>query len=117
MERRKKNPFVGENVADYIRARLDRDPVLAGLVQFELGRLELARRVRELREARRLSQKDLADLTGTKQPAIARLESGRVIPRLDLLDRIAVAFGMRLEVGFVPRKRPRRDRPVRRRAA
>ncbi|MGH2810631.1 MAG: helix-turn-helix domain-containing protein, partial [Actinomycetota bacterium] len=44
-----------------------------------------------LRESRRkagLSQRQLARLSGVAQPAIARLESGRAVPRVDLLDRL-----------------------------
>ena len=32
-------------------------------------------------------------VVGTKQPNVARLESGRVVPRIDLLFRVARALG------------------------
>ncbi|MGH2772528.1 MAG: helix-turn-helix domain-containing protein [Actinomycetota bacterium] len=53
-----------------------------------------------LRESRRkagLSQRQLARLAGVAQPAIARLESGRAVPRVDLLDRLLKACGVVLE--------------------
>lgn len=101
----KKNAHVGGDAGEYVRKRMARDPELAKRVQVEFDRLQLARRVRALREARKLSQGQLAELAGTKQPAIARLESGKVVPRLDLLQKIARALGMRLNVNFVSSRR------------
>jgi ribosome-binding protein aMBF1 (putative translation factor) len=91
------NPHRGQTIEEFISEERSRDPRFAE----EFDRLRLARRVKALREAKRLSQNQLAELTGTKQPAIARLESGRVMPRLDLLQKIAAAMGMRLDVRFV----------------
>ncbi len=45
------------------------------------------------------TQKQLADLMGTKQSAIARLESGRQMPTLDTLQKLARV----LDVDFVVR--------------
>ena len=39
-------------------------------------------------------------MVGTKQPAIARLESGKVTPKLDLLEKIAFALGRTLDIRF-----------------
>lgn len=50
-----------------------------------------------------LSQKQLAELTGTTQSAIARLESGGRPPRLDTLLRITNALDCELEVHLRPR--------------
>lgn len=47
-----------------------------------------------------IPQAELAARVGTKQPGIARLESGRVVPKLELLQKIAVAAGRKLEVRF-----------------
>jgi uncharacterized protein len=44
-----------------------------------------------------LSQRALARLTGVPQPAIARIESGAVSPRIDTLERLLAATGMTLE--------------------
>jgi transcriptional regulator with XRE-family HTH domain len=69
---------------------------------------ELGRRVRELREAAGLSQRDLARAVGTSQPAIVRLELGGGMPRLDTLERVADALGAELVVALM--KRPARSR-------
>lgn len=54
----------------------------------EIGALVVQRR----RQAG-LSQRELAERIGTTQPAISKIEAGRTLPRLDLLDRIARATG------------------------
>lgn len=63
---------------------------------------EPAYQVARLRIMRGLTQEQLAELVGTKQPSIARLESGRIEPRLSFLRRVAQALGARLEVHIVP---------------
>ena len=87
-----------DDVAAYIRRRTAADPELAAAVEVESARMELARRVRQLRERRKLTQGELAALTGTKQPNIARLESGRAGPTLAFLEKVAIALGARLDV-------------------
>jgi transcriptional regulator with XRE-family HTH domain len=42
---------------------------------------------------------------GSTQPAIARLEAGRVAPSLDTLDRAAAALGVELEI--IAQERPK----------
>jgi len=67
----------------------------------ELGRaLRVGLEVKARREAAGLSQRQLAEMVGTRQPNIARLEAGDVLPTLGTLDRIADALGLKLEVGF-----------------
>jgi transcriptional regulator with XRE-family HTH domain len=67
----------------------------------------IAEQVTEQRKARGLSQKELAELTGTTQSAIARLESGGRPPRIDTLLRIAEALDCELIVELRPRTNPR----------
>src|ERR671919_908283 len=52
-----------------------------------------------------LSQRELAELTGTTQSAIARLERGGRPPRIDTLLRIAEALDCDLSVELRPRDR------------
>jgi transcriptional regulator with XRE-family HTH domain len=65
----------------------------------------LAARVAEQRRDRGLSQRELADLCGTTQSAIARVERGARPPRLDTLLRIAGALDCELVVELRPRTR------------
>lgn len=52
----------------------------------------------EAREAKGLSQKQLAQLAGLKQPAIARLESMKATPQIDTLFKILQPLGYTLAV-------------------
>ena len=53
------------------------------------------------RREKNLTQKGLAELIGTKQSNISRLESGNYNPSLYFLQKIAVAMGKKLEVKIV----------------
>jgi transcriptional regulator with XRE-family HTH domain len=68
---------------------------------------QIAEQVSGQRKARGLSQKELAELTGTTQSAIARLESGGRPPRIDTLLRIAEALDCELIVQLRPRTKQR----------
>lgn len=46
-----------------------------------------------------LTQKQLAELMGTKQSAIARLEGGRQMPTLETLQKLAQVLGVDFVVG------------------
>ncbi|WP_394433721.1 helix-turn-helix domain-containing protein [Streptomyces sp. SGAir0957] len=56
--------------------------------------------VRTWRRERGLSQAQLAELIGTGQAAISRIESGRDTPTLPLLVRIATALQCKVTVSF-----------------
>ncbi len=70
---------------------------------------ELARAIVQLREAKDMSQGELAELLETAQSSVSRLESGKDtrMPRLDTLTNIADAFGMGLKLVFVEVKKSR----------
>ena len=70
----------------------------------------IAHEVAEQRLALGLSQKELAELCATTQPAIARLESGARPPRIDTLRRIANALDCELVVHLQPRTRSKQRR-------
>lgn len=65
--------------------------------------LEPAYQVARLRIMCGLTQAELAERVGTKQPSIARLESGSVTPTLPLLRRVAEALDARLTVKIEPK--------------
>ena len=64
---------------------------------------QIAEQVSERRAALGLSQQQLAELCGTTQSSIARLESGGRPPRIDTLLRIAEALDCELAVELRPR--------------
>jgi predicted transcriptional regulator len=53
------------------------------------------------RQEKNLTQKDLAELVGTRQSNISRLESGNYNPTLDFLNKIVRAIGKELEIRIV----------------
>ena len=60
--------------------------------------LDPAHQVARLRIMRGLTQEQLANMVGTRQPNIARLESGRTTPSLPFLRRVVEALGGELEI-------------------
>ena len=59
---------------------------------------EIIREIIKVRKDRNLTQKALAELVGTKQSNISRLESGTYNPSLSFLRKIATALGKHLEI-------------------
>ena len=60
----------------------------------------LGRRLAALRREAGLSQAELAERMGTTQAAISKIESGRNLPTLTVLDRFARATGRSFELPF-----------------
>jgi DNA-binding XRE family transcriptional regulator len=69
---------------------------------------QIADQVADRRKYLELSQAELAELVGTTQSAIARLEGGGRPPRIDTLLRIADALDCDLLVDLKPRANPAR---------
>ncbi|SCL59935.1 helix-turn-helix domain-containing protein [Micromonospora chersina] len=69
----------------------------AARLAFELGQT-----VRDLRERIGWSQTQLARAAGMTQSAVARFEAGGTVPTLVVLERLARALDMRLDVRFSP---------------
>ncbi|MBN1317126.1 MAG: helix-turn-helix transcriptional regulator [Anaerolineales bacterium] len=69
-------------------------------VRAALEELEPAYQIARLRISRGLTQAQLAEMIGTKQSSIARLESGDHQPTIPFLRRIVEALGGSLEVKF-----------------
>ncbi len=59
-------------------------------------RFEVAELITEARIYKNLTQKELANLVGTRQSSISRIENGGVLPNLSFLERIANAIGTQL---------------------
>ena len=61
--------------------------------------VRLAVMIAHLREDKGLSQRDLARITGIKQPQIARIESGDYLPTLETLWKLADALKAKVIIG------------------
>ncbi|MBC3797383.1 helix-turn-helix domain-containing protein [Acetobacterium tundrae] len=72
-------------------------------IEFEVA---LIGKLIEAREKSGMSQKKLADLTGLKQPAIARLENLKAIPKIDTLFKLLDPLGYTLAI--VPKEKRRK---------
>jgi DNA-binding XRE family transcriptional regulator len=81
-----KNPYLGSDVKSSIAKQLKNEE-FAEAFELERERLRIAHSVRTLREKKRITQTQLAELIGTKQPSIARLEAV-IWPRIDMLRRL-----------------------------
>ena len=51
-----------------------------------------------IRNKLRLTQKDVSELSGVKQPMIARIESGKVNVRVDTLNKMLKPLGYKLAI-------------------
>ncbi len=64
-------------------------------INFEVS---LIGKIIEAREAKGLSQRELAELSGVKQPAIARMESMKTTPQIDTLIKVLMPLGYTLAI-------------------
>lgn len=83
-------------------SRMDDDSQLRQLANQAVVNAEVAQLIYEVRNKAKLTQKQLAELVGTTQSVIARLEDADYEGHsLSMLQRIAAAVNKRLEVRFV----------------
>ena len=93
----------------WVDARLAHDPILRKRVEETLTDMRIEQDLVALRAERGMSQRDLARLLRISQPAIAKIESGKVKNvQLRTLARMAVALGGQLKVEIVRDGRPKR---------
>jgi transcriptional regulator with XRE-family HTH domain len=67
--------------------------------EFQIARMAIA-----MRKATKLTQREFADKVGIKQSQLARLETGKQLPRLDTLAALAAEAGYQVEVVITPLK-------------
>ena len=94
------------NALALIARDIGKDPALWRLVDQEVLNSQVARVIYDARTRAKLTQQQLAELAGTTQPVIARLEDADYAGHsLRMLRRIAEALGQRIEIRFVPKRR------------
>ena len=82
----------------YIEKQAARNPNVPKMVDAVLKERRLLRKLAARRVEMGLSQKAVAAMMGTTQPALARLERGEIDPKLSTLERYAEALGLNLDV-------------------
>jgi transcriptional regulator with XRE-family HTH domain len=90
---------------EYVAEREAREPAFRAARAALRPQYEFRRALIAARLAAGLTQAELAIQLGTTQSAIARLESGSIIPTVETLCRLADVLGMQFEIapqaGFV----------------
>ncbi|KGH58608.1 XRE family transcriptional regulator [Oenococcus oeni IOEB_8417] len=89
------------NIDEYIEARENKEPGFKQAVQKESQKLDIAIKIRDLREREGLSQRELAERLGKPQSTIARIENGNVNPSFKTIEEIANKLGKHLQIRFV----------------
>lgn len=79
------------------------DPARIAAIAEEKQKIQIAEQIYQLRKKAGLTQKELAEMVGTTQSVISRLEhTDYNCERIDTLQKLASALHCRLEVTFVP---------------
>ena len=86
----------------YVTERSKNNPDFAKLVEQENINLEVAVKVRDLRENMGMSQRAFASLIGKPRSTIARIENGSMNASTRVLSEIAQATNQRLTIQFMP---------------
>lgn len=84
----------------------DRTPNVTEKVQKDLA-FQIGTQIEVARARKGMTQKELAERVGTKQPSIARIESGVSLPSVLFLIKIANALGLNLDVSIGANTKPR----------
>lgn len=93
-----------------------RDPKARKAIEALVNEMSFEQDLIALREARELSQRDLARRAGIAQPMIARIESGKAKNlELKTLARLAAALGARINIELRPMIVTKRSHPRARR--
>ena len=67
-------------------------------------RVELIGEIIKAREEQGITQKKLEELSGVKQPVIARMETGKTSPQLDTILKVLAPLGKTLYIGDIKKK-------------
>ena len=89
-------------IDEYVAERSKNNPDFLNLVEQENINLEVAVKVRDLRENMGMSQREFASLIGKPQSTIARIENGSMNASTKVLSEIAQATNQRLTIQFSP---------------
>ncbi len=83
----------------YVAERSERDPEFRQAYEELRPEYALKEAIARARVEDGITQAELAERMGVKQPAVARMETGPFDPRLTTLRKLAAALGVRFEIG------------------
>ena len=92
---------MGRNYKETLNRQLE-NPVFKAEFDALEPEFQIVRAILEGRSIKNYTQKDLSEITGITQSDISKLENGNANPSLRTLKRLADAFGMSLEIRFLP---------------
>ncbi|MBF1259898.1 MAG: helix-turn-helix transcriptional regulator [Lachnoanaerobaculum sp.] len=87
------NSAIGQNALEFIDSFLTPEEILESDL-----RVALIGELIKARQERGLSQKKLEELSGVKQPVIARMEKGQTSPQLDTILKVLAPLGKTLAI-------------------
>ena len=87
------NSAIGQNALEFIDSLLTPEEILESDL-----RVALIGELIKARQEKGLSQKKLEELSGVKQPVIARMEKGQTSPQLDTILKVLALLGKTLAI-------------------
>ena len=97
------------NALEIIDRLTGNDAELRAMIDEEAVNAQIAKMIYTARTRAGLTQQQLAERIGTRQPVIARLENADYAGHsLSMLHRVAAALGKSLEIRLLPSKRKRK---------
>ena len=108
MKKQRKSEFM-----EWLDHESEKDPAFKAQVDEALNEMRIEQDLVALREHRGLSQVELAKRIGISQPAVARLEAGRIKNlTLRTLARYAAAVGGQVRIEIAKQSKPRSSRKI-----
>lgn len=83
---------------DQMASRISRDFLLNASSNRQAERVRIGKRIKELREAKKMEARDLALLTGIDAANLSRIEQGKYSTGVDILSRICVILDAHLDL-------------------
>lgn len=90
----------GTTLRHYLQGEM-KDPEFRRLYEEAAIELRVALEITKAREAKNMTQEELAEALKTKQQTVSRIERGAQNVTIETLDRIAKALGRHLQVRLV----------------
>lgn len=87
------NSAIGKNALEFIDSLLTAEEILESDL-----RVALIGELIKARQEKGLSQKKLEELSGVKQPVIARMEKGQTSPQIDTILKVLAPLGKTLAI-------------------